>query len=523
MKIKAALIVDNGCLSKWQCLALKEASEYLDVSLILSCQNTKKRLRFFKHAAYYALNIFMLKSDITKKVPLNIENVKTEKFESIYSGIWQKIPEDVSDLIKENGIKLVIKFGMSLLRIDEGLTDLDILSFHHGDPEFYRGRPAGFYELYNKENYLGIIVQKLNNQLDGGDILFRAYAKIYHYSYRKTAYNFYSNSRYLLKKSLINYRQGEGVDISSLGHNYKLPSNFMVVKFLMKLLYRNIHRIIYGLFFEKRWNVVKFGFKKIDDLFDIPVSVGYVPEIKSGYTFYADPFFSADGIKVRVEALSAKKGVGEIIELNSQSLAIESVLLEGSHFSYPYSFIDSAIEYLVPEVASHSSPYLLPVASPSGTKIPLLGLEGVRLLDGSLLKHNDVYYLFAGHRDSVSDCLFLYSSRKLEGPYISHPQNPVVMDPAAARMGGRLYCDKGKIYRFGQNNCVGYGAKLAVREIVVLSDEFYAESHVREISFPDFHGPHNIDINEDTAVLDFYSNQFSLLAGYRRLVAAVFR
>ena len=33
---------------------------------------------------------------------------------------------------------------MNLLRIDENLKLPPILSFHHGDPSKYRGRPAGF-------------------------------------------------------------------------------------------------------------------------------------------------------------------------------------------------------------------------------------------------------------------------------------------------------------------------------------------------------------------------------------------
>ena len=50
-------------------------------------------------------------------------------------------------------------------------SKFDILSFHHGDPEKYRGRPAGFYEVLNKEERLGFIVQKLRFALSGRKIL----------------------------------------------------------------------------------------------------------------------------------------------------------------------------------------------------------------------------------------------------------------------------------------------------------------------------------------------------------------
>ena len=41
------------------------------------------------------------------------------------------------------------------------------MSFHHGDPRKYRGRPSGFYEIANKEKIQGQVVQILTPKLDG--------------------------------------------------------------------------------------------------------------------------------------------------------------------------------------------------------------------------------------------------------------------------------------------------------------------------------------------------------------------
>ncbi|MGU1833025.1 glucosamine inositolphosphorylceramide transferase family protein [Pseudomonas aeruginosa] len=519
MKIKAALIVDDLSLSEWQKRAIEDSSEYLDIQLVLSCRNSATKKSVIKHCGYYFLNILSLKNDMTRRVQLDSRGSEVIHFDSDYEGAWQRIPEDVCARILDKGIKLVIKFGMSLLRIDGGLQRLDILSYHHGDPEYYRGRLAGFYEIYENADSVGIIVQKLSNKLDAGEVLVRGYSKVHHHSYKKTSRNFYLNSVVLLRKALVNYSRGEEVVLEKLGKNYRLPSNFTVFKFFCKTIFRGLARLSYGAFFEKKWNVVALPYNDIPSLQELSVSAGKIPKVEKGYTFYADPFFSADGKLIRLEALNASNGLGEIIELKAQSLDFSRVILKGNHFSYPYSFEASGVEYLIPEVASHSAPCLLPPPFALESKKLFQGMEGERILDGTLFEHGGRYYLFCGQAVSGSDNLYLYVGESLEGPYTSHPCNPVVMNPGSARMGGRIFKEGGKLYRFGQNNSYGYGSSLAVNEIEVLDPEHYSEKRVANLAFQDARGPHTIDIHGQTMILDFYQDRFSLLAGYRRLVA----
>ena len=53
------------------------------------------------------------------------------------------------------------------------LTKFGVISFHHGDNRFYRGGPSGFWEVFNNELSSGFIIQRLNDELDGGMVLFR--------------------------------------------------------------------------------------------------------------------------------------------------------------------------------------------------------------------------------------------------------------------------------------------------------------------------------------------------------------
>jgi hypothetical protein len=504
-------------------VALAEASELIDVKLILDCQNTRTKKRVFKNFAYYVLNVVSLKSTQTKKIAYERRNIETIRFDSIYKGMWQNIPAEVTEAVKARGITLVIKFGMSLLTIDENVSALDILSFHHGDPAFYRGRPAGFYEIHHYANKVGIIVQKLSNTLDGGEVLVEAHSKIEHHSYKQTACNYYVNSRFLLRKAITNYTNGIRIPKGKLGKNYSLPGNFTVLLFCAKLLKRKLFRLGYGAFVERKWNVVRFDeVQGMESLNALHVSKGAVPKIDGRYLFYADPFFSTDGAKIRVEALNTFNGLGEIVELDSRSFLLERVLLKGAHYSYPYSFDVDGHEYLIPEVADHSHPVLLkPQQSEQVQSIK--GFEGSRLLDASIVKHDGRYYLFAGLADSATDCLYLFVGDEPGGPFVAHPGNPIVIDPASARMGGRICSFNDKLYRFGQDNCYGYGDRITVAEILELTPERYAERRVNQLAFDDARGPHTVDIVNNSAVLDYYVYAFSVFAGYRRLMAKLAR
>ena len=71
---------------------------------------------------------------------------------------------------------VVIKLGMNLHRDPDDLpARYGVLSFHHGDPSEYRGRPAGFYEVLAGADHIAAIVQRIGNKLDAGKVL--AYAR----------------------------------------------------------------------------------------------------------------------------------------------------------------------------------------------------------------------------------------------------------------------------------------------------------------------------------------------------------
>ena len=497
-KLRVALILDNSGITKWQRDALDEAQDLVDIRLILNCTNTRTKKRVLKHFLYYILNIFTLRNHFTKRSVFESVGIKVIPFECRYEGGWQSIPKEVSIQLKDNKIDVVIKFGMSLVRIDNHLENIPFLSFHHGNPSSYRGRPAGFYELLHNEEKSGLIVQKLTNKLDAGEVLAFAESKLVHHSYKKTVNFFYGISRFLLKKSLENLKNNKVVNIEKNGRNYSLPSNFTVAKFLFLLTCRKIRNLIYGAFFEKKWKV---GTTDCHQIFEQRVTFQATQineiEVARGYTFYADPFFSLNGAKVRVEALSATSGLGDIIEIDLQDREKFSVCLTGNHYSYPFPFLHERKEHLLPEVASHSSQYFFDLSESPAVKKSVIGLSGKRIVDATLFEYKEYFYLFFGENDLAANVLNLYVAEDVNGEFRRHPKSPICMTPTAARMGGRLILHKGKIFRFGQNNNRGYGASLTVSEIIKLSPVFYEEKVCGSLQIDDFKGPHTIDYHSE--------------------------
>ena len=90
--MRAALLVDNLQISRWQLEALDVAQESIDLVLVLNCKNTSNKKNYVKNFFFYALNIFTLKNSLTKRVPINLEQTEVINFESIYKGAWQSLP-----------------------------------------------------------------------------------------------------------------------------------------------------------------------------------------------------------------------------------------------------------------------------------------------------------------------------------------------------------------------------------------------------------------------------------------------
>jgi hypothetical protein len=523
--LKLAVIADHSVAQRFALDSLDSIEGCTEYALF-SCTNSRPGKRRLKHAAYYALNLVTVRNHLTRLVPLaqgRKRIARTVTFEAEQEGAWQRLPKAV---VRElAGFDIVLKLGMGLLRVPpEEEMPAPILSFHHGDPDRYRGRPAGFWEIANGEPVVGQIVQAIGNSLDAGHVAAFAETKVHPWSYKATLVEAYRHSPLIINEAIRNALARRWIAKPCTGRNWRLPGNATVLAFVLKTAARAVRRLAYGAVMEKKWQVSLAPVAPAD----VPATVeghSFPPpaawetlKVGCDYLFYADPFFSTDPPGILLEALRRGSGLGEIVLAGPQGHRRISSL--AGHASYPATVSLRGRQLIVPEIASVSAPRLFAIQEGVMRELGPLAMESEeRVSDPTLIEHEGRLYLFGNIPRHGSSALFLWLAEGIKGPFRLHPQSPVRISPRGGRMAGNLLRDGDRLIRFGQNLEGGYGDGILAFEVEELSPERYCEKPLGVIRFTDRHGPHTLNFDGGRIVFDWYVERFAPLAGVRRLLA----
>jgi hypothetical protein len=201
--------------------------------------------------------------------------------------------------------------------------------------------------------------------------------------------------------------------------------------------------------------------------------------------FVADPFMVRTGEKWHMffEAMNARTGKGEIGLAESDNglnwRYRRIVLNEPFHLSYPYVFEWESEYYMIPEAHETNSVRLYKAIDfPNEWKICGTLLKGYPFIDSSVIHFDGRWWMFTAVTDGI---LHLYSSDSLFGPWILHPQSPLVMgDCGKARPGGRVIALHDKILRFAQDSDLCYGSMVRAFEVTQLTTAQYSEREVQD-------------------------------------------
>ena len=147
----------------------------------------------------------------------------------------------------------------------------------------------------------------------------------------------------------------------------------------------------------------------------------------------ADPFLlkTEDGVvNVLYEDYILSESYGKIcvmaLDNNLNPVSSKVVLDTKSHLSYPFIFKENGKIYVFPEASQSGSLSCYEFDTAKGA----LGFQKVimelPLLDSTILKHNNKYWLFGTLKGEDSHSkLYIFHSDNLMGPYSSHRANPV--------------------------------------------------------------------------------------------------
>src|SRR6516225_7412735 len=111
-------------------------------------------------------------------------------------GLVYRYGQQDLETIKSLNVDVLLRWGSGILR-GEVLTvcEFGIISFQHADDRNHRGGPPGFWEVFNREPSTGFLIQRLLEEIDGGNVLMRGSIA--------TASNYALNLARIYKKSNI--------------------------------------------------------------------------------------------------------------------------------------------------------------------------------------------------------------------------------------------------------------------------------------------------------------------------------
>jgi hypothetical protein len=227
--------------------------------------------------------------------------------------------------------------------------------------------------------------------------------------------------------------------------------------------------------------------------------------------FRADPFpvpRDDGGIDILFEELRWSEGRGTIGAVRYDSAGfgpVREVLRQPHHLSYPYTFQDHGNWLALPEQAGATT--LVAYEASFGAKPGSPILEGLALLDASILYRNERYWLFATHPGATENAeLHCYTASALGGPWEPHAGNPVKCDPRSARPAGHFFQLKGEWFRPAQDCTAYYGSRITVNRLSRLDLGEFIEEPVSFIEAPASwryqDGLHTLSHCDDTTVLD---------------------
>jgi hypothetical protein len=213
-----------------------------------------------------------------------------------------------------------------------------------------------------------------------------------------------------------------------------------------------------------------------------------------GQHFYADPFPAVvEGrTYLFVEDFDHRAGRASISVLpfgdDGPAGIPEPVLTHEVHLSYPCVLQEGREIWMIPETSAAGTVELYRAARfPDRWVLAEVLIEGPQVCDSTPFRHGGRWWLTGtvGNGGSLSDALHVWSADRIQGPWLPHPGNPVLIDISSARPAGRVVRRNGTLLRPFQDGSRGYGAAMGLAEITRLDDDAFEQRVVARIGTGD--------------------------------------
>lgn len=546
MPIKVGLLVDDVYCSKYvlELVRWAQASSDIQITHLIVHANVKPKVRrFSKWAESLSSHGFLATADrLLARAVIRVSSfierrlIKRSRHDRDHVDVFDLstiVPKlDITPQISKSGfvyrfsnadiervksldLDLLIRCGGPILRGPIlNTAKYGVWSFHHADNTINRGGPAGFWEVFYEHNTTGFMIQRLSEELDGGDVMMRGRVQTQYYYFLNQA-ALYRKSNHYLKVLLSQLAKGKHpAFLEPTPYSYRLfkePGARIAVLYLVRLVSRiamNNFRKVRGV--APRWSV---GFVKGDWRRAVLWRATHLKNPTNH--FLADPFVvSCKGDNFCfVEDFDYRvgKGVISVYKLDEDGGSHVGVALkEPFHLSFPYIFEFAGNLYMCPETTSDRSIRVYKCTGfPLEWTLEKILMKNVAAADSMLIERGDKWWLLTNTDPGWSDDFFELSVFSANSPlsdrWQPHPQNPIYVDARWARNGGLLR-DGDRIFRVCQSQGFNlYGKAAHIREIIQLSETAYEERDVGEL-VPQFAkgvvGTHHMHSNGVATVFD---------------------
>ena len=431
------------------------------------------------------------------------------------------LPDEAIEQIRDHDLDILFRVGFRILR--GGILHAakhGVWSYHHGDDRLNRGGPPCFWEVNEIWPEVGSMLQKLDEELDNGLVLYRSTGPVFPYSLHNTRNRLYWKSSVYLPRVLkelneypdtfyerVAARQGP-VNFYS-NRLYKEPTPFQRLGLAVKRTFVKMHTTIRRRLNLEQW-ILLFHLRPDNHQQGPSTTAMHYHEILPPQDrIWADPHVVARNGKfyVYLEELlySTMKGHISVMEIDSEGnwSTPVTVLEKPYHLSYPFIMEEDGELWMVPESKNNMTVDLYRCSDfPFKWEHHTTLIKDQGLVDSTLYFHEGRWWLFANiesHREMAEhgwDELHLfYADDFRSNDWTAHPLNPIVSDLKCSRPAGPLFIRDGKLYRPSQNCSYDYGYGISISEIHTLSTVDYGETVVDGIT-PDWQddiiGTHSI-------------------------------
>tara|TARA_B100001248_G_scaffold204909_1_gene159032 strand:- start:2616 stop:4268 length:1653 start_codon:yes stop_codon:yes gene_type:complete len=515
MEISHYLVADN--VPNTQSSKIKKL---FSLSFIKKYLNNYFKKLIMRYEEKRNLSNSRLHSNISKKFKITEFEINKFVYSAQFSknGISIALEEDSLKELKKLNLDVLLRFNKRILR--GGILNLNkfgILSLHLGDDMKYRGGPSGFWEVYNKEPNSGFIIQQLTENLDNGNLIFRGQIsteKTWLLNRAELNLRSYFYLKQTLKKIATNQKLPNFIkNVPYTDRVYRNPTNYQLIKYILMRIQNKLN----DLNFNNKNNRYQVGFQK-NTWGNLEYRKSIFIENEEG-TFNADPFVIEKDNKnfcfVECFNYSEKKAKINVYELSEKGYVFLGTALEESfHLSFPYIFKFNNEIYMVPESSKNRDIRLYKCQNfPLDWRLQEVLIDNIDAADSMIFQKDNKWWLMTNEdplrlNNHNYQMNLYYSENLLDGEWISHKNNPIIMDSNKARNAGLVF-DGSDVFRVSQafGFYKKYGENFSLNKIEMLDTNNYLETMFsvhRKFFDKRILGSHHLHSNNIFSVFDIW-------------------